>query len=275
MGDGSLEAEISPKDLGLKPSESKPGTVDFGDDYDKSKIIGGEIVSPTAVRVPGPGETYSDVRKEAEEGGWLSAMTSCLGRETNGQYTLGRKQADLQEIVDSAKRAGVPKELIREHLKKIDPSISFREQVSTAQKENASTLPPQTENQQESQDLLPSGKRVSWVRIGAKFEKNGDFVLGPGDISGRMSRPHRQPTTIGRVPDETPCFGIHIPPEIDNEAYSKVRETGDPSEYVDVIGKKMGWNEDPPGSGNWIIPASQIEMLSGSNAEKIIAMQQK
>lgn len=168
---GDEELDLSSKDLGLKPSEQPQG-IDFGDDYDRVQIVGGEIISPTAVRVQRPGETHADVRKEAEVGGYLSAMTSCLGREISGRYTLEQKQADLQGIVDSAKKAGVPREVIMEHLKKADPSIAFEETVSLAQRRNSSLQPEAAQEQSEDYSNLETVKDAERKLI-ENLQKNG------------------------------------------------------------------------------------------------------
>lgn len=216
---------------------------------DKTKIVGGEIISPTARLV---GETDD---KLAKERGWLSGITSA---RADGRFQ------DVQELVNEAKKAGISTEVLRKQLE----SLGFK--VAEAQKhtDQAEQVDPEL--------ILPSGKKVSWIRYGGgfydnKLEGNGDFHLGVADsenMASILSRPRMQHGEIGG--DETVnSWGIHIPPEIEREARlaeknQEVDEKGIPITYADYVGKKMGWISD--GAGGWTIPADQIEKLTNKQA---------
>lgn len=98
---------------------------------DKTKMVGGEIISPTAVRVPQKGETYEQVKKEAEQGGWIAAITSAYGKE---ELPDADRQKNVQDLVNAAKAAGVPKEALRTHLESIGVPVtdSKADEIPTA-----------------------------------------------------------------------------------------------------------------------------------------------
>lgn len=112
----------------------------MADSGDKTKIVGGEIISPTAVRVSNQekGETYEQVRKEAEIGGWLSAITSAYGKR---ELPDAERQKNVQDIVDAAMAVGVPREQIGAHLQTLGVATTRREAVQ-GQGEQAQVAQP-------------------------------------------------------------------------------------------------------------------------------------
>lgn len=386
---------VNPQPQGAQEQPQKTPYEQFMEDSDdKTKIFGGEIISPTTVRVPNQekGETSDQVRKEAEIGGWLSAITNTKDRPN-----------DVQEIVNAAKTAGVPKETLKTHLESLGINVTqfseaanlpsdqtqhreidldnltpkdyvdlftrynrvreklvkdkdiahFRAlgslpvgavmnaawtkgdeksraayaQISQAldgldtlgtpnniQKVELTTPPSSTSNKDlenslslgaashlESQQttlpvaeqsfqseeivdpelILPSGKRATWIRYGGKhygpkLDKEGNFHLGPEeDITTVLTRPRSQwSESSGIDTDEIHSWGINIPPEIDQAARlavqnEEVDENGIPINYQDYVGKRLGWIEDPLGSGQWVIPAIQIEQISDKQAAQM------
>lgn len=95
-------------------AKAEPGAFDLGDDFDKTRIVGGEIISPTAVRVDDQKNADGGVsNKEAQERGWMSAIVNANAKEG---LTLEEKSGNIQEIVDGAKEEGVSIEALRAQL---------------------------------------------------------------------------------------------------------------------------------------------------------------
>jgi len=95
--------------------------LDFGSDIKEPPTIGGEIISPTAIRV---GEASA---QPAEARGLLSAITRAYGKQ---EIPVADRQKNVQEIVDAALKAGMPKETIGAHLKSLGINTVAREQTA-------------------------------------------------------------------------------------------------------------------------------------------------
>lgn len=161
----------------------------------------------------------------------------------------------FQEFVDHAKKSGVPIQRLRSLLE--SHAVGIRE--SDAQESELDDVP-----------LLPSGKRATWVRIGAQLDKNGDFPLGIS-IDTRMSRPRSQPLwneTESIADDNYTNFGISIPIELDLEARKIEKEEGDSASYLDYIGNALGWKKDE--RDGWFVPAALIEKLTREQATQLV-----
>lgn len=128
--DGEKTQEVDLQISEVEPSKATTSFIELrGDkDDDKTQIVGGEIISPTAIRAPqlDKGETYAQVRKEAEVGGWLSAITNAKDRPT-----------DVQKLVDAAKATGVPEDVLAQQLKSLNIGITeAKPQASSVNAEN-------------------------------------------------------------------------------------------------------------------------------------------
>lgn len=183
--------------------------------------------------------------------GFLTEMSKQIPLVTGGVLPL----QTFQEFVDHAKKSGVPIQRLRSLLE--SHGVGIRE--SDAEESELDDVP-----------LLPSGKRATWVRIGAQLDVNGDFPLGIS-IDTRMSRPRSQPLwneTESITDDNSINFGINIPLELDLEARKIEKEEGDSASYLDFIGNALGWKKDE--QDGWFVPADLIEKLTREQATQLI-----
>lgn len=81
--------------------------IDLGTSLDNEKVVGGEIITPTA-RLVGEKDNTEAVKR-----GWLSAIDRSMSNE---QYALDEKKRNLQTIVDAAIESGLTKEELKAHL---------------------------------------------------------------------------------------------------------------------------------------------------------------
>ena len=107
MGDLANETGVTTSPPEYTQNQTQP--FDIGDNFDRTPIIGGEIISPTAVL---RGESSN---KPATERGWLSAITHANSNAATEEI----RHKNIQEIATAALKAGVSKEKLREHLQKL------------------------------------------------------------------------------------------------------------------------------------------------------------
>lgn len=91
-----------------------------GEDSGEPQIVGGELITPTAIRA---GETSST---PARERGWLTAITRVYGREG---VAGDERQVNVQAIIDGAVAAGVSKEVIKGHLLSLGVTVVNKENI--------------------------------------------------------------------------------------------------------------------------------------------------
>lgn len=159
-----------------------------------------------------------------------------------------------------------------ELMKELDKNPDKTKAATLTSEGPVSTETPAAEPEKpaEPEPLLPSGKRATWLRAGAVFDEKENFHLGIG-ISGRMSRPGRQPLATkieGESPKDMVFFGINIPTEIEAEARKLQKENGDEYQYLQHVATKLGWLTDE--NGGYVIPADQIEKLTENQYEALL-----
>lgn len=112
----------------LKLAESNPNTLDDSGDIffqlagveDDTPIFGNQIISPSAVRVDDPRNPDGSISyKAAKQRGWLSA----LSRANAEEVSASQKGANIQEIATAAVAAGVPKEMLSDHLQALGINV--------------------------------------------------------------------------------------------------------------------------------------------------------
>lgn len=121
---------------------AEPTKIDFGDDFDKTPIVGGEIVSPTAIKVD-----ELDNPNEAKNDGWISAITRANSAEG---LTLDEKRGNVQEIVDKAKESGVPLETIKAQLDTLGIGVAQAEEIERLAKPTDNSTQESVDNSKES-----------------------------------------------------------------------------------------------------------------------------
>lgn len=128
---------------GEKPQTPPQSYLETEAGKDKTPVIGGEIISPTAVRDDDPRNPDGSINlKAAQNRGWLSAITSAYGKR---DLPDAERQKNVQEIVNAALASGVSREQLGNHLKSLGVNTIPREQVSaqtpaTARQENNKAL---------------------------------------------------------------------------------------------------------------------------------------
>lgn len=124
-------AGVQPQVGGEAPKTPFQQFLDEESARDKTPIVGGEIVTPTAVRVDDPRNPDGGVNfRASQERGWLSAITSANGKRELPDAERGK---NVQDIVDAAIAAGVPREQIGKHLQSLGINTVSREQARAAQ----------------------------------------------------------------------------------------------------------------------------------------------
>ena len=109
------------------PSQQFPDDKSWGND---TLIVGGEIISPTAVRVD---DSRNPGLNASQERGLLSAITSANGRK---DLPDAQRQTNIQDIVNRAIADGVPRETIVEHLQSLGINTVPRTDVAQSHAAN-------------------------------------------------------------------------------------------------------------------------------------------
>ena len=115
FGAATNESPTAKREVGDDPSQQVEN-LGFGDN-DKTPIVGGEIISPTAVLPNDPkNEDGSQSGRAAEQRGYLAAISSAFKKEG---VDSAEKQTNIQTIIDAAKKVGVPIDQIRTQLESL------------------------------------------------------------------------------------------------------------------------------------------------------------
>ena len=116
---------------GVQPKTPFQQNLDNESARDRTPIVGGEIIRPTAVRADDPRNADGSLNfKAAQERGWLSAMTAANGKR---ELPAGERQKNVQDIVNAAIATGVPREKIGQHLTSLGINAVSREQAQSTQ----------------------------------------------------------------------------------------------------------------------------------------------
>lgn len=128
------ESGMGSQDLGISPSErvtlkdffadmaTRPATGRVGDPI----IAGGQLITPKASRSEDRNPDGTINFNPSRQKGFLTAISEASRAEISDD----QKAKDIQEIVDAAKAAGVPREEIGQHLKSLGISNIKAEEAS-------------------------------------------------------------------------------------------------------------------------------------------------
>lgn len=169
-------------------------------------IVGGEIITPTARLINEPND------KAAQERGWLAGITSAYGKT---ELSIEQRRSNVQEIVNAARAAGIPREKIKAQLDSLGIRTVSQEELNA----NASAVqaqPEQTVGQpRRLEDLanLPYERIARELPIDEQKPPVPEAILPP--MGGNMFGEDDNPTLAGRVvtrvynnllerPDKTP-----------------------------------------------------------------------
>jgi len=188
---------------GEQSSQSETGKIPFeqflNDEAarDKTSIVGGEIISPTAIKVE---ETSP---QPAQERGWLSAITSASGKQ---EVPITDRQKNVQEIVDAAIAAGVPREKIGEHLKSLGITSVSREQVAT-QSTTGTTAPESGKN-----ILGEDGIKAYLSEISLQIPKVKEGSLTQSQLQTVINEAKAAGVPVDRIKSALEAQGVNIVP---------------------------------------------------------------
>ncbi len=152
----------------------------------KTPIVGGEIVTPTAVRVDDPKNADGSVNfRASQERGWLSAISSASGKR---ELPEAERQKNIQEIVNAAMAAGVSREQVGKHLQSIGINAVRREDLLQPQAANSEQKGTEAQPQTEEASLnrsLDYVNRLAESVLGGKTEPSAlqnyvDYIVRNG-----------------------------------------------------------------------------------------------
>lgn len=164
---------------------------------DKTPIVGGEIISSTATRA---GETSNH---PAQERGWLSAITSAYGKQ---EVSISDRQKNVQEIVNAAMAAGVPKEKIGGHLKSLGITAVSHEQVAT--QSATGTTSSESSQQTLSEDRIKAylsgiSLQIPKVKEGSLTQSQLQAVINEAKVAG---------VPVDRIKSALEAQGVNVVP---------------------------------------------------------------
>lgn len=188
-------------------------------------IVGGEIISPTAVRVDDPRNPDGSVNfRASQERGYLSAITGAYGKKDLAE---AERQRNVQDIVDAAIKFGIPREQIGAHLQSLGINTVAREQpgntVNTSRAETG-TLPEPPYEQLARQIPIDLNKPIRPEEL---------FPPVGGNMFGDSDTPTLAGKAIGRVYDslvKRPDFQKTFTPQEIIERGKQARQ-----DYIDYI----------------------------------------
>jgi DNA-binding transcriptional MerR regulator len=205
--DGNPDQVLEDIAGGQTPTETGKTTLqqflDTAAENEKTPIVGGEIISPTAIKV---GETSS---QPAQERGWLSAITNAHGKQ---DVPIADRQKNVQEIVDAAIAAGVPREKIGEHLKSLGITAVPREQAAT----QSATGTPASESNKNA--LSEERVRAYLSEITLQIPKVKEGSLTQVQLQAVINEAKAAGVPVDRIKSALEAQGVNVVPAQENKS---------------------------------------------------------